>query len=188
LRCVLDTNVLVAALRSARGASRRLLLSALRGRDPGYWVSRSLSRRRRLRLGGAVPLDRAGRPRPAAGRGGRGLRAGEGARPTRLRWRHLWLSQGDSHLEATGLSIAETNAILDALTGVAEPVHLRFLWRPRLEDPADEMVLETAVNARADRIVTFNLHELKSAAKAFGILVVTPPEAWKEVGRPYEEK
>ena len=28
-----------------------------------------------------------GTPRPAAGRGGRGLRAGEGARPTRLRWR-----------------------------------------------------------------------------------------------------
>src|ERR1017187_7930624 len=39
-------------------------------------------------------------------------------------------------LEATGLSIAEANAILDALTGVAEPVHLRFLWWPRLEDPA----------------------------------------------------
>src|ERR1017187_522151 len=38
-------------------------------------------------VGGAVPLDRAGRPRPDAGRGGRGLRAGEGARPTRLRWR-----------------------------------------------------------------------------------------------------
>jgi predicted nucleic acid-binding protein len=48
-------------------------------------------------------------------------------------------------LEATGLSIAEANAILDALTRVAEPVHLRFLWRPRLEDPADEMVLEIAV-------------------------------------------
>src|ERR1035441_5918438 len=29
------------------------------------------------RLGGAVPLDRAGRPRPAAGGGGRGLRAGQ---------------------------------------------------------------------------------------------------------------
>src|ERR1039457_7697734 len=33
--------------------------------------------------GGAVPLDRAGRPRPAAGCGGRGLRAGGGARPIR---------------------------------------------------------------------------------------------------------
>src|ERR1017187_5282381 len=38
-------------------------------------------------VGGAVPLDRAGRPRPAAGRGGRGLPAGGGAGPPRLRWR-----------------------------------------------------------------------------------------------------
>src|ERR1017187_9617329 len=45
-------------------------------------------------VGGAVPLDRAGRPRPAAGRGGRGLRAGEGARPTLPRWRHLAESWG----------------------------------------------------------------------------------------------
>src|ERR1039457_859817 len=38
-------------------------------------------------VGGAVPLARAGAPRPPAGRGGRGLRAGEGARPTPLRSR-----------------------------------------------------------------------------------------------------
>jgi predicted nucleic acid-binding protein len=66
---------------------------------------------------------------------------------------------------------------LDALTAVAEPVQLPFIWRPRLEDPGDEMVLETAVNGRADRLATFNLHHFKSAAKAFGILAVTPPEA-----------
>jgi len=39
-------------------------------------------------------------------------------------------------------------------------VHLRFLWRPRLKDPADEMVLETAVNGGADRLVTFNMRHL----------------------------
>src|ERR1022692_4684997 len=35
-----------------------------------------------------------GRPRPAAGRGGTGLPTGEGARRTRLRWRHLAESRG----------------------------------------------------------------------------------------------
>jgi predicted nucleic acid-binding protein len=54
-------------------------------------------------------------------------------------------------LSATGLTSEETNQILDALTTGAEPVRLRFLWRPCLKDPADEMVLETAVNGRADR-------------------------------------
>jgi putative PIN family toxin of toxin-antitoxin system len=137
LRFVLDTNVLVAALRSDRGASRRLLLSALSGEIQAI-VS--------------VPL----------------LIEYESVltRPHQL--------------VATGLSIGETNAILDALTAAADPVQLRFLWRPQLEDPADEMVLETAVNGRADRLVTFNLHHFKSVAKAFGILAVTPPAAWKE--------
>jgi len=71
-------------------------------------------------------------------------------------------------LDATGLSIGQANAVLDALTAVAEPVQLPFIWRPRLEDPGDEMVLETAVNGRADRLATFNLHHFKSAAKVSG--------------------
>jgi hypothetical protein len=58
---------------------------------------------------------------------------------------------------------------------------LRFFWRPLLDDPADEMVLETAVNGSADRLVTFNVRHFASAAKAFGILVLTPPQAWQEV-------
>ena len=85
------------------------------------------------------------------------------------------------HLEAAGLSVGETNAVLDALAAVSEPVPLRFLWRPRLKDPADEMVLETAVNGRADRLVTFNLRHLKPVAAEFGIRVGAPLEAWKEV-------
>jgi hypothetical protein len=52
----------------------------------------------------------------------------------------------------------------------------------------DEMVLETAVNGQTDRLVTFNLRHFSSAAKAFGIHAVTPPEAWKEVQHRNEEK
>jgi predicted nucleic acid-binding protein len=91
-------------------------------------------------------------------------------------------------LAATGLTIGETNDVLDAVVAVAEPIQLHFLWRPRLKDPADEMVLETAVNGRADRLVTFNLRRLKGAAEAFGIRVVTPPEAWKEIQRDHAKK
>ena len=32
----------------------------------------------------------------------------------------------------------------------------RFLWRPKLRDPSDEMVLEAAINGSADALVTFN--------------------------------
>ena len=64
------------------------------------------------------------------------------------------------HLEAIGLSAGEVNQILDAVAKVATPVPLRFLWRPRLKDPADEMVLETAENGGADWLVTFNIRRL----------------------------
>jgi len=57
----------------------------------------------------------------------------------------------------TGLTVEETNAILDALAAVIEAVTFRFLWRPRLKDPQDEMVLDTAVNGQADRLATFYL-------------------------------
>jgi hypothetical protein len=33
-----------------------------------------------------------------------------------------------------------------ALTIAAEPVDVHFMWRPQLADPADELVLEAAVN------------------------------------------
>jgi len=91
-------------------------------------------------------------------------------------------------LSATGLSIGETNAVLDAVAAMVEPIQSRFLWRPRLKDPADEMVLETAVNGRADRLVTFNLRHLKAAAAEFGIRTLTPSEAWKEIQREHAKK
>ena len=92
------------------------------------------------------------------------------------------------HLDASGLNAREMNEILDALAKVAVRVHLRFLWRPRLKDPADEMVLETAVNGSADRLVTFNLRHLATAAREFGIRAMVPGEVWKEVRRRNEKK
>ncbi len=85
------------------------------------------------------------------------------------------------HLAAMGLNIAEVEEFLDALAGAIEPVTMRFLWRPRLRDPGDEMVLETAVNGHADRLITFNVRHLAAAAKEFGIRVLEPGPAWREM-------
>lgn len=46
----------------------------------------------------------------------------------------------------SGLSEAEAATIISALCAVTDPVQTRFLWRPQLRDPADEMVLEAAIN------------------------------------------
>ncbi len=92
-------------------------------------------------------------------------------------------------LEKTGLDVDETNTVLDALAAVLEPVALRFLWRPQLKDPADEMVLETAVNGGADALVTFDLRHLSKAATVFGIRAAPPGEIWREIlGAKHEKK
>jgi putative PIN family toxin of toxin-antitoxin system len=84
-------------------------------------------------------------------------------------------------LDKIGLSVAEINVVLDAVASVIEPVPLHFVWRPRLKDPADEMVLDTAVNGNADRLATFNLRHLKDEAMAFGIRANRPGEVFREI-------
>lgn len=70
-------------------------------------------------------------------------------------------------------SEAMVEAFLDALSLRVEPVHLFYLWRPQLRDPADEMVLETALNGRAEALVTFNIDDF-AAARRFALPVLTP--------------
>lgn len=85
------------------------------------------------------------------------------------------------HLAASGLSAEEVGALLDAIAAVAEPVRLAFLWRPAARDPDDDMVLEAAVNGRAEAIITFNLRDLENAARQLGIEVLSPGAAWKRL-------
>ena len=54
-----------------------------------------------------------------------------------------------------GLSDANLDILLAVWARYVEPVTLRYLWRPQLRDPADEMVLETAVNGGAEALGDF---------------------------------
>ncbi len=67
----------------------------------------------------------------------------------------------------------QIDAVLDMLCSVARFQSIHFLWRPQLADPKDEMVLETAVNAAADFLVTHNVSDFAAASK-FDLAVVTP--------------
>jgi predicted nucleic acid-binding protein len=86
-------------------------------------------------------------------------------------------------LKVIGLKASEVNEVLDALVKTSVHEQLRFLWRPRLKNPGDEMVLETAVNGGADLLVTFNIRHLATAGRELSIRVLTPRDAWKEVQR-----
>jgi predicted nucleic acid-binding protein len=81
------------------------------------------------------------------------------------------------HRVAAGLSEKQVEIFLDAIIAMGEPVPTHFLWRPQLRDPNDEMVLEAAVNGRADAVVTFNVRDYGTAPSQFGVEVLLPREA-----------
>lgn len=81
-------------------------------------------------------------------------------------------------LEASRRSEVATDAFLDAFSLCVEPVHLHYLWRPQLRDPADEMGLETTLNGRANALVTLNVGDFAAAAN-FRMPVLTPGEFWQ---------
>jgi putative PIN family toxin of toxin-antitoxin system len=84
------------------------------------------------------------------------------------------------HLLASRLTQPQVMGFLNYLAGIINPVKLHYLWRPQLGDVADEMVLETAINGRANCIVTFNTRHFEPATR-FGIDVIRPDEAMRRI-------
>lgn len=79
------------------------------------------------------------------------------------------------HLAIGNRTVATTDAFLDAMSQYIEPAHLHYFWRPQLRDPADEMVLETALNGRDDALVTLNVNDFAPASH-FRLPVLNPGE------------
>jgi predicted nucleic acid-binding protein len=64
---------------------------------------------------------------------------------------------------------------------LARPVRLAFRWRPRLSDPEDDMVLETAINGSARAIVTFNQRDFVAGIIGFSCEVILPATALQQI-------
>ncbi|OBQ74750.1 putative toxin-antitoxin system toxin component, PIN family [Mesorhizobium erdmanii] len=79
-------------------------------------------------------------------------------------------------MAAHGLSTADLDRLLAGFATLGAPVELHFLWRPQLSDPKDEMVLEAAINGRADALVTHNRRDFSAVAGRFDVRVVSPAE------------
>ena len=134
MRLVVDTDVVVAAMRSPTGASAALLVLLLK-------------RQATMLLTVALALE------------------------------YETVCLLAEHRLAAGAGERDVQNMIDALIGVAEPVEVHYQWRPQLTDAVDEMVLEAAVNGRADAIVTFNRKDYGAAPSRFGIEVRSPAEA-----------
>lgn len=137
MRIVLDTGVIVAAMRSPKGASAEIL--------------------RRIRADDLVAVVGVG-----------------------LALEYESVCKRSEHRAASALSAEEVEIFLDAVIAMMEPIRNHFLWRPQLNDPGDELVLETAINGRAQLLVTFNEKDF-APARRFGIEVLVPRQALKRV-------
>ena len=79
------------------------------------------------------------------------------------------------------LTLEEIDELLAELAALIEPVEVHFQWRPQGRDPSDEMVLEAAVNGRADALVTYNVADFAAAGARFKIPVLGPAELLRKV-------
>jgi len=131
MRLVLDTSVIVKAIRNFRGASAALIDEAV------------------------------------------------GGRVTLLASTALWLEyeaviKRPEHWVWPGFDAAEADKFLDVLAEVCSPVDISFRWRGFLNDPNDEMVVEVAMNGRADALVTFNDRDFAPATAQLGLVLRRP--------------
>ena len=64
---------------------------------------------------------------------------------------------------------------------VATRHQIFFLWRPYLPDPSDDMLLELAVAARCDFIVTYNIRDFVSVER-FALRAIEPGAFLRHIG------
>ncbi|MGE0667426.1 MAG: putative toxin-antitoxin system toxin component, PIN family [Sphingomonadales bacterium] len=81
----------------------------------------------------------------------------------------------------SGLTLQDVDVLLAELAALLEPVEVHMLWRPQLRDPDDELVLEAAINGRADALVTYNIRDFSGAASRFGVRLMRPIDLLKEL-------
>ena len=113
------------------------------------------------------------------------LRAVQYGRLTILATPSLFLEYEDvlkrpEQRQVSGFTLRDVDELLAELAALIEPVEVHLLWRPQLRDPNDEMVLEAAINGRADALVTHNLRDFRAAAPLFGIRLARPVDVLKE--------
>ncbi len=85
------------------------------------------------------------------------------------------------HLRDTALTRGDIDDILDYVCRVANHHEISYLWRPFLRDPKDDFILELAVEAGCDTIVTYNKRDF-AGAERFGVQVLTPREFLQKRG------
>jgi putative PIN family toxin of toxin-antitoxin system len=81
-----------------------------------------------------------------------------------------------------GLTMSDIGDLIDAICALAvRHKEIYFRWRPYLPDAKDEFILELAVKAQCDYIVTFNRKDFIGSEK-FGVQIIDPKTFLQEIG------
>ena len=128
MRAVIDTNVIISAMKSTLGASHAILMAIFQ---------------RRFVPALSVPLV--------------------------MEYEEVSKRPG----LVTNLTHQQIDAILDLICQRGHEQRIFFNWRPFLKDPDDDMLVELAIAAQTNCIVTSNYHHLAPAEK-LGIRVLEP--------------
>jgi len=135
MKIVVDTNVLVASLRSRRGASFKFV---------------SLLPSNKFSIAISVPLV-------------------------------FEYEDALKRLDYLAITEQDIGHLIDFLCKIGHHQEIFFLWRPFLPDPSDDHVLEVAVAAGCDAIITYNKRDFKGIER-FGLRVLDPRELLSEIG------
>jgi predicted nucleic acid-binding protein len=87
-----------------------------------------------------------------------------------------------SMLAQSWASADQISAVLDSLLAnatLAQPIQVRR--RPAFPDPGDDLVVECALEARADAIVTTNLRDFTGVTETFGVRLLRPGDLVAEL-------
>ena len=71
--------------------------------------------------------------------------------------------------------------VIDYICQIGHEQQVFFLWRPFLKDPKDDMVLELAVAAGCNFIITHNTQDFKNIEE-FGLQAMSPVEFLRVIG------
>ena len=97
--------------------------------------------------------------------------------PLVLEYEEVFLRQ-QRHIN---LDVVKVKKLLDLICALSEHQSIYYLWRPSEPDHDDAHVLELAVAAKCDYIVTYNKRDFSRAA-SFGIGVVSAAEFLQTMG------
>ena len=92
------------------------------------------------------------------------------------------------HVAQSWANADQIETLLNALLAKAVLVQpIRFRQRPSLKDPDDEFVLECALQAQAEAIVTTNIRDFDSVETIYGVRVLRLGELVAELKRKVHE-